>query len=82
MTICTKHNLGLALRRFRTLKGWTQSQLAEKAQVLQITISNIELGKTSKIDTLLTICTALDVEIAILPKQKLKKDIKLSKIFK
>jgi transcriptional regulator with XRE-family HTH domain len=37
-------SIGARLRRIRTMRGWTQVQLAEQSGLLQHTISQIESG--------------------------------------
>jgi len=63
--------LGDALRRYRTLAGLTQSQLAAKAGLRQATISQIEAGSSAtKFGTVCTILAALDLEMTIGPRSK------------
>lgn len=63
--------LGDALRRYRTLAGLTQSQLAAKAGLRQATISQIEGGSSAtKFGTICTVLAALDLELTIGPRSK------------
>ena len=63
--------LGDALRRYRTLAGLTQSQLAAKAGLRQATISQIEGGSSAtKFGTVCAILAALDLELTIGPRSK------------
>ena len=63
--------IGNAVRRARKLRGWSQKVLGEKSGLRQETISLIETGNpAAKIETLLTIFTALDLEIQIAPRSK------------
>jgi transcriptional regulator with XRE-family HTH domain len=58
--------LAKRVREFRTDAKLTQFQLAERAGVRQATVSNIETGKTRRIDleTVVRIAKALRVEVA------------------
>jgi transcriptional regulator with XRE-family HTH domain len=53
------------MRRLRQKRGWTQADLAERAQVDQATISSLELGriKNPTIDTIRRVAAALDVDL-------------------
>jgi transcriptional regulator with XRE-family HTH domain len=51
--------IGVAVRRYREQQGWTQAELAQRAQVAQAEISYIELGKRSKLSTLDRVSIAL-----------------------
>ena len=42
--------LRLKIREFRDAKGWTQDDLAAKAGVRRATISDMENGKTQRVD--------------------------------
>ena len=67
----TPKQLGEALRRYRTLAGLNQSQLAAKAGLRQATISQIESGHgATKVETLCTLLAALDLELTIAPRSK------------
>ncbi len=57
-------NLGKNIRKYRKLKGYTQEKLAEKANLSNSYISDIECGKINVPTlTLFEICTVLDVEL-------------------
>lgn len=63
--------LGNVIRRTRKRRGWTQSMLAEKAALRQETISLVETGSpTARLETLLSILAALDLEFQIAPRSK------------
>ena len=63
--------IGNAIRRARKQLGFNQSQLGDKAGLRQETISLIETGNpATRIDTLLGILTALDLEFQIAPRSK------------
>lgn len=67
----TPKQLGETLRRYRTLAGLNQSQVAAKAGLRQATISKIEGGsEATKIGTLYDVMAALDLEITISPRSK------------
>ncbi len=63
--------IGNLIQRARKSKGLTQSDLGEKAGVRQETISVLEHGASAaKIDTLLSVLSALDLELRIAPRTK------------
>ncbi len=57
-------NLGKNIRKYRKLRGLTQEKLAEKANLSNSYISDIECGKINVPTlTLFEICYVLDVEL-------------------
>ena len=57
--------LGQALRKQRTERGWSQSELALRVQMDRNYLSLIELGRNSpSVRMLLRLCDALDVKAA------------------
>ena len=57
--------LGQALRKLRTERGWSQSELALRVQMDRNYLSLIELGRNSpSVRMLLRLCDALDVKAA------------------
>lgn len=60
------------LKELRKAKGWTQGTLADKANVRQATISEIESGKKQRIDLKILdrLCGALGVTPGDLLKRK------------
>jgi HTH-type transcriptional regulator/antitoxin HipB len=63
--------IGNLIRRTRRNKALSQRQLGEKAGLRQETLSLIETGNPStKIETLLAILAALDLEFQIAPRSK------------
>ena len=57
--------LGQALRKLRTERGWSQSDLALRAQMDRNYLSLIELGRNSpSVRMLVRLCMALDVRAA------------------
>ena len=62
----TPKQIGSIIQRARKTRGWTQSTLAEQAGLRQGTISIVEAGSnTVKLNTLLAILAALDLELLI-----------------
>lgn len=62
----TPRQIGSIIQRARKKRGWTQSDLAERAGLRQGTISIVETGsETVKLNTLLSILAALDLEFTI-----------------
>lgn len=63
--------IGNIIRRTRKHRGWTQAQLADRAGLRQETISLIETGHpAAKLDTILVILAALDLEFQVVPRSK------------
>ena len=62
----TPKQIGTIIQRARKKRDWTQMQLAERAGLRQATISSIEGGeKPAKLDSILAVLTALDLEFRI-----------------
>jgi HTH-type transcriptional regulator/antitoxin HipB len=64
-----KH-LGNIISRARKQAGWNQTVLAAKANLGQDTVSLIETGKPARLDSILAILAALDLEIRVAPRTK------------
>ena len=63
--------VGNLVRRARKRQGLSQSQLGDKAGLRQETISLIETGHpAAKLQTILGILAALDLELRIVPRSK------------
>ena len=63
--------IGNLIRRARKRLGWSQTQLGERAGLRQETISLIEAGNpATKLDTILAVLAALDLEFQIGPRSK------------
>ena len=63
--------IGNVIRSARRKRGWSQTQLGEKAGLRQETISLIETGNpATKLDTILSVLAALDLELRIAPRSK------------
>lgn len=62
----TQRQIGTIIQRARKKRGWTQSQLAERAGLRQETISMIEIGeKPSKLNSILAVLAALQLEFRV-----------------
>jgi len=67
----TPTQIGNLIRRIRKKRGLSQSQLGERAGLRQETISLIETGHpAAKLDTILAVLAALDLELRIVPRTK------------
>jgi len=67
----TPKQLGTVIRRTRRQQGLSQKQLGEKVGLRQETISLIETGNpATRIDTVLAVLAALDLEFKIGPRGK------------
>lgn len=67
----TPGQIGNLIRRTRKRHGLSQAALGEKAGLRQETISLIENGNpATKLETMLTILAALDLEFRIVPRSK------------
>ncbi len=63
--------IGNLIRRARKRRGWSQTELGEKAGLRQETVSLIETGNpATKLDTILAVLAALDLEFRIEPRSK------------
>ena len=59
--------LGQALRKLRTERGWSQSDLALRVEMYRNYLSLIELGRSSpSVRMLMRLCMALDVHAGAL----------------
>ena len=62
MLVLDLHSIGNNLYRVRKAKGLTQAEVAEKAELSDRTYADIERGSvTMRVDSLLKICTALNI---------------------
>jgi HTH-type transcriptional regulator/antitoxin HipB len=67
----TSAQLGAALRRQRKKLGLSQEQVTGKTRLRQATISSLESGDSgTKLETLLDVLAALDLELVIRPRTK------------
>lgn len=62
--------LGQTLRTLRKSKGMSQASLADLSGTKQSTISGLENGTANvELNTLRSICTALDADLAVIPRR-------------
>lgn len=67
----TPKQIGNVIRRTRKRRGWSQTQLGDKAGLRQETISLMETGNpAARMDTILTVLAALDLEFRIAPRSR------------
>ncbi len=67
-----ENQIGQVIRRTRKQQGISQAELGEKCGLRQATISLIESGNPAmKIQTLLSVLVALDLELTIGPREKI-----------
>lgn len=67
----TQKQIGTIIQRARKGRGWTQTDLAERAGLRQGTISVIETGdKPAKLDSILSVLAALELEFIIAPRSR------------
>jgi HTH-type transcriptional regulator/antitoxin HipB len=63
--------IGNIIRSARRKRGWSQTQLGEKAGLRQETISLIETGNpATRVDTILAVLAALSLELHVAPRSK------------
>jgi HTH-type transcriptional regulator/antitoxin HipB len=63
--------IGTLVRRARKQRGWSQTQLGEKAGLRQETISLIETGNpATRLDTIMTVLSTLELEFRVGPRSK------------
>lgn len=69
----TTKDLGNVLRNVRKARNLTQAELAARAGIWQRTVSNIETSASgAKVDTIFDLLAALDLELHIVPRSKMK----------
>lgn len=63
--------IGNLIRRARKRRGWSQTQLGDKAGLRQETISLIETGNPgAKLSTILAVLAVLELELLVAPRSK------------
>ncbi|WP_226584237.1 helix-turn-helix domain-containing protein [Acuticoccus sediminis] len=72
--IRTPLQLGAAIQRRRKALGLTQTDLADKAGLRQATISEIERGEGARLESLMRILAALDLELTVRPRTRMDAD--------
>ena len=66
--IRTPREFGLAIRRARTDRGWTQAELADRARVGRQWLSELEGGKrTAELGRVLAVLEALELAVTLTP---------------
>ena len=69
-------SMGKRIRKYRTAKGMTQSDLAEAVKKTNTTISHIEVGSSKpELNTVVSIANALDVSMDMLLCDSVKNSI-------
>ena len=69
--IRSNKDLGAAIRLARKASNLRQVDVAQKASVRQALVSDIENGATTaKLDTVIRILAALDLDLSVIPRQK------------
>jgi len=64
-------DLGAAIRRGRRQLDLRQVDVAQKASVRQALVSDLENGATTaKLDTVMRVLAALDLDLSIIPRRK------------
>ena len=72
----TPKQIGAIIRRIRKRRGWTQTELGARAGLRQETISLMETGNPAvRLDSLLAVIAALDLECRIAPRSQSDTDI-------
>lgn len=67
----TPRQIGAIIQRSRKKRGWTQTDLAERAGLRQETISKIETGeKPAKLSSILSVMAALDLDLRVVGRAK------------
>jgi len=68
-------DLGEAIRLARKNKDFRQVDVARKASVRQVLVSELEKGATTaKLDTVMRVLAALDMDLSIVPRRKARFD--------
>jgi len=69
--IRSSKDLGAAIRLARKSKSLRQVDVAQKASVRQALVSELENGATTaKLDTVMRVLAALDMDLSIVPRRK------------
>ena len=72
--VTSPESLGASLRALRKGKGLNQTEAGKPAGVNQVTVSSIERGIPTRVDTLFRLLAALDLELVIQPRAKPDED--------
>lgn len=69
----TPKDVGVALRNVRRAQKLTQQELSDRSGIWARTISLFEADASgTKLDTLFDLCAALDLEVRITPRSKMR----------
>jgi len=66
----TQKQLGAAIRRERKLAGLSQAELGSRIGLRQATVSSLEAGDATRVQTLLAALAALNLELVVRPRTK------------
>ena len=70
--VTSPKSLGQILKSARSQRGLTQNQAGSLVGITQAMVSRIERGESNaRIDTLFRLFSALELEIAVIPRQKI-----------
>jgi len=73
--IRSSKELGAAIRMVRKAKNLRQVDVAQKASIRQALVSDLETGATTaRLDTVIKVLAALDLDLSIIPRQKAEFD--------
>ena len=73
--IRSSKELGAAIRMARKAKNLRQVDVAQKASIRQALVSDLETGATTaRLDTVIKVLAALDLDLSIIPRQKAEFD--------
>ena len=73
--IRNNNDLGAAIRQARKNQDLRQVDVAQKASVRQALVSELENGATTaKLDTVIRVLAALDMDLSIVPRRKAEFD--------
>lgn len=68
----TPKQLGAVIQRQRRTRGLTQTELGERAGLRQATISQIERGENARLESLLAVLAALNLELTVRPRSRVE----------
>jgi len=75
MIIRNNKEFGEAIRKARIKHDLRQADLARKASIRQALVSELENGATTaKIDTVIKVLAALDMDLSVVPRRKAEFD--------
>ena len=74
MLIRTPRQFGAAIQRRRKALGLTQADLAVTTGLRQATISEIERGEGARLESIMRLFAALDLELAARPRTRMDAD--------